>query len=183
MSAAQTENLWETPSILSVTEHNFIAVTWQKPSNLCKLHSDVFFEGKVKKHLRKYSEKPQQLVKDALIITLEMSDLQKNHLRWILTSANFFYLLFVLYLTSIKVPSKTYSVPYRSTMVNTTGSSKIAHYKIITFSVVSSITKVKLGWKILIKIDKIDYSLFVWYLHLPWYFHLSLGLHMNNTLR
>ena len=91
MSAAQTENLWETPSKLSVTERNFIAVTWQKLSNLCKLHSDVFFEGKVKKRLRKYSEKPQkQLVKGALIITLEMSDLQKNPLRWILTSANFF---------------------------------------------------------------------------------------------
>ena len=81
MSAAQTENLWEIPCKLSVTERNFVAVTWQKPSNLCKLHSDVFFEGKVKKRLRKYSEKPQkQLVKGALIITLEMSDLLKKTL-------------------------------------------------------------------------------------------------------
>ena len=142
MSAAQTENLWETPSKLSVTERNFIAVTWQKLSNLCKLHSDVFFEGKVKKRLRKYSEKPQkQLVKGALIITLEMSDLQKKPSAVDLDFSKLFFICYLfLYLTSIKVLSKTYSVPYRSIMVNTTGNSKIAHYKMITFSVVNSIT-------------------------------------------
>ena len=142
MSAAQTENLWETPSKLSVTERYFVAVTWQKPSNLCKLHSDVFFEGKVKKRLRKYSEKPQkQLVKGALIITLEMSDLQKNPSAVDLDFSKLFFICYLfLYLTSIKVLSKTYSVPYRSIMVNTTGNSKIAHYKMITFSVANSIT-------------------------------------------
>ena len=29
-------------------ERNFIAVTWLQPTNLCKLHSDVFIESEFK---------------------------------------------------------------------------------------------------------------------------------------
>ena len=55
----------------------------------------------------------------------------------------YLFILFVLYLKSITVPNKIIQPPTQVIMVNTSGNSKIIHDKMITFSVVNSISKRK----------------------------------------